>query len=90
MYEGIFHTAIPEGKELSVVLHWAKPLQGPAAAQAKPAVKQLTIPSADLVQIVARDVDMTPEGLSGASLNGAGAFETDSEISRGRGGCALP
>lgn len=86
MYEGIVHQALSEGKEFNVVLHWAKPVQGSAAATPGAPVKQLTIASADVLQITAKDVDLTPEGLSGTSANGVHSFETDSEISKGKGG----
>lgn len=86
VYEGIVHQALFEGKEFSVVLHWAKPVQGSAAATPGAPVKQLTIASADVLQITARDVDLTPEGLGGTSVNGVHSFETDSEISKGKGG----
>lgn len=76
----------PEGKDINVVLHWARPVKGPGAASAPPAVKQCIIPSTDLVQILAKNVDLSEEELS-RPLNGANAFETDSEISKGRGGC---
>jgi hypothetical protein len=89
VYEGIVHSLAPDGEGSSVVLHWAKPLRGPAAATQAPPVKLLTIPATDLVQLIVRDIDLTPEGLSGQSANGAKSFETDSEISRGRGGYAL-
>jgi hypothetical protein len=88
IYEGILHTMRPETKEVNVVLHWARPIKGPGAAAAPPAVKQMLIPSGDLVQILAKNVDLSEEELSGP-LNGANAFETDSEISKGRGGYAF-
>ena len=88
-YEGIVHSLAPDGEEAGVVLHWAKPLHGPAAATQAPPVKLLTVPATDLVQLIVRDLDLTPEGLSGQSTNGAKSFETDAEISRGRGGYAL-
>ncbi len=86
IYEGILHSMRPEGKDMNVVLHWARPMKGPGAVSAPPAVKQCVIPSADLVQILAKNVDLSEEELS-RPLNGANAFETDSEISKGRGGC---
>ncbi len=86
IYEGILHKMRPENEDLNVVLHWARALRGPSAATATPAVKQMLIPSADLVQILAKNVDLSEEELSGP-LNGGNAFETDSEISKGRGGC---
>ena len=86
VYEGIVHSLAVPGEDSSVVLHWAKPLRGPAAATQAPPVKLLTIPAADFVQLVVKDIDLTPEGLSGPAANGTKAFETDSEISRGRGG----
>jgi hypothetical protein len=71
-----------------VSLLWAKPTGGPEAAGPAAPVKQLVVPSADLVQIHGRDIDMSIDALSGPS-NGSSAFETDTEISRGRGGYGL-
>lgn len=68
-----------------MVLHWARPIRGPGAATPTPAVKKMFIPSADVVQVLAKNVDISEEELSGP-VNGSGAFETDSEISKGRGG----
>lgn len=75
----------PENKEHSVVLHWAKPIKGPDASAAAAPIQQLVIPSADLVQVLGKNVDLSAEALSGPS-NGSNTFETDSEISKGRGG----
>ena len=87
VYEGILHSLQARNKQPNVVLYHAKPIKGPeASAQARP-VKELVIKPEDLVQILAAGVDLSPEALAGPT-NGAAAFGTDSEISRGRGGYA--
>ena len=85
VYEGILHSLQPRSKHAQVTLSWAKAIRGPdSSAQARP-VKELVIKPEELVQIHASEVDLSPEALSGPT-NGSGAFGTDSEISRGRGG----
>ena len=85
VYEGILDSLQARSKHSQVTLCWAKAIRGPeASAQARP-VKELVIKPEDLVQIHASEVDLSPEALTGPT-NGSGAFGTDSEISRGRGG----
>lgn len=85
VYEGILHSLQPRNKHVQATLYWAKPIKGPrSTAQARP-VKELVIKAEELVQIHAAEVDLSPETLAGPT-NGSGAFGTDSEISRGRGG----
>ncbi len=92
VYEGIFHTwNVENNKELHVVLSYAKIVKDPNSkpsdrqAAAERPVKRLVIHDKDLVQIVAKDVRMNPEDL-GPVDRGIDGFETDSAISRGRGG----
>lgn len=88
MYQGIFSTAHFENSELHVVLQMAKLVreadQGSAESTAsrKP-IKELIIRSADLVSLSAKDVRMGADDLSGAAED---SLNTDSAISRGRGG----
>lgn len=94
VYEGIFHTADLDSKDVSIVLKMAKTVKDPSleegawAPAAKP-VPSLVIYSTDLVQVIATDVrmgaaDVGPVG----GADDAGGFGTDAAISRGRGGCA--
>ena len=85
VYEGILHSLQPRNKAVQVRLSWAKPLKGPESASQATPVKELVIKAEDLVQIHATEVDLSPEALTGPT-NGAAAFGTDSEISKGRGG----
>ncbi len=88
MYEGIFHTMhITEG-DMNLVLKFAKLVKDPTMkpgsekeALAEKPVKTLVIYSADLVQIVAKDVRFTPEDLASDDFG----FETDASIGRGKG-----
>jgi len=85
VYEGVLHSLQPRSKHTEVTLSWAKAIKGPgSSAQARP-VEELMIKPEELVQIHASEVNLSPEALTGPT-NGAGAFGTDSEISRGRGG----
>ena len=85
VYEGILHSLQARSQSTQVTLCWAKPIKGPdASAQARP-VEELVIKPEELVQMYASEVDLSPEALVGPT-NGSGAFGTDSEISRGRGG----
>jgi hypothetical protein len=91
VYEGIFNTMQFEGKEMHVVLKYAKVARDPNSKlsdlqrEAERPIKTLVIYSHDLVQVTATDVKLSPEDL-GPALDDD--FETDSSISRGRGGCA--
>ena len=85
VYEGILHSLQPRNKTAQVRLCWAKPTKGPESASQATPVKELVIKAEDLVQIHAIEVDLSPEALTGPT-NGAAAFGTDSEISKGRGG----
>lgn len=85
VYEGILHSLQPRNKSAQVRLSWAKPIKGPESASQATPVKEVVIKAEDLVQIHATEVDLSPEALTGPT-NGAAAFGTDSEISKGRGG----
>jgi len=92
IYEGIFHTMHFVNNEVDVVLKYAKLVRDPNAkvasekdALAEKPAKTLKVPSSELVQIIAKDVRVTPEDLSGADKSEYG-FETDASIGRGRGG----
>lgn len=92
VYQGIFSTAQLEDSELHVVLQMAKmikdadqqPLDGKAA---RSPIKELIIRSADLVSLSAKDVRMGADDVSRPMED---TFSTDTAISRGRGGYALP
>jgi hypothetical protein len=91
VYEGIFNTMQFEGKDMHVVLKFAKVIRDPNSKlsdlqrEAERPIKTLVIYNHDLVQVTATDIKLSPEDL-GPALDDD--FETDSSISRGRGGCA--
>ncbi len=91
VYEAVFSSMTTEGSSASIVLKFAKKIKDPKdsasdrTALAERPVPVVTIPTADLVQLTAKDVRMSPEDLSGADRSDFG-FETDAAISRGRGG----
>jgi hypothetical protein len=78
-----------EGKDIHVVLKYAKVIRDPSSKlsdlqrEAERPVKTLVIYSHDLVQVTATDIKLSAEDL-GPALDDD--FETDSSISRGRGG----
>ncbi|KAK9811701.1 hypothetical protein WJX72_008616 [[Myrmecia] bisecta] len=90
VYEGIFHALHPENKDLNVVLKEAKLIRDSAKGDGS-AIGQrhkvLIVYSADLVQLVAKDIRMSAEDVG--PVGGADderEFSTDAAISRGRGG----
>lgn len=92
VFEGIFHTMYIKESDVNVVLMYAKLIHDPNIAPgavknelAEQPFKTLVIHSADLAQIVAKDVRFTPQDLSETDANNMG-FDTDANISRGRGG----
>lgn len=75
---------------MNVVIKYAKLLRNAAkgsalAGLAEKPIPTLVISSADLVQVVAKDVRFTPEDLGGEDRADFG-FDTDAGISRARGG----
>jgi hypothetical protein len=91
VYEGVFHTADLESKDMSIVLKMAKVVKDPSIEEgtwvsAKP-VPSLVIYSMDLVQVIATDVRMGAADVGLVGGDDAGGFGTDAAISRGRGGC---
>ena len=92
VYEGIFHTADLDSKDVSIVLKMARTVVDPAAeegawAPQKP-VPSLVVYATDLVQVMATDVRMGAADVGPVGSDDAGGFGTDAAISRGRGGCA--
>ena len=85
VYEGILDSLQARSKYALVTLCWAKAIKGPDSSAQARHIKELVIKPEELVQVHASEVDLSPEALTGPT-NGSGAFGTDSEISRGRGG----
>ncbi|KAG2488624.1 hypothetical protein HYH03_012796 [Edaphochlamys debaryana] len=92
VYEGVFTSLQQDAKGVSVTLKYAKVIKDPNApvssdrtALAEKPVPVLTVVPADLVQLYAKDVRLSPEDLAGSDRSDVG-FETDAAISRGRGG----
>lgn len=88
IYQGIFSTAQIENSELHVVLQMAKLVRGADQGSAdtslsRKTIKELIIRSADLVSLSAKDVRMGADDLSRPAED---SLNTDSAISRGRGG----
>ncbi|GIL60624.1 hypothetical protein Vafri_15158 [Volvox africanus] len=91
VYEGVFGSLQNDSTGVFFILKYAKIIKDPKAAADRTAlaekpVPNLTIPAAELVQLLAKDVRLSPEDLTGADRGEVG-FETDAAISRGRGGC---
>lgn len=91
VYEGVFHTMHISESDMNVVIKYAKlvrdvtaPAGSDARSLAQKPVQTLIVQSADLVQVLAKDVRFTPEDLGGGG--GDFGFETDANISRNNGG----
>lgn len=85
VYEGIFNIAPVSDKGMSVVLKYARVVKDPNTkldSMAERPKATWIISADDMVQLVAKDVRMNPEDLAPED-----DFETDANISRGRGGC---
>lgn len=88
VYEGVFNTLKVHGKGFHVVLKYAKVVKDPtltadglqALAQKPEPIK--TLPASSVVSVFAKDVKMGADDLGPEQDD----FETDSTISRGRGG----
>jgi hypothetical protein len=91
VYEGIFHCMKLSAGARHVVLRYAKIVRDPTLTAdglqelaQRPDETKVVI-SDVLASIVAKDVRMAPEDLGSEAFGDVG-FETDSAISRGRGG----
>ena len=88
VYQGIFSTAQIENSELHIVLQMAKIVReadqsSTEGTVSRKPIKELIIRSADLVSLSAKDVRMGADDLSRPAED---SLNTDSAISRGRGG----
>lgn len=86
--EGVFHSMVTSGPDVGqVVLKYAKVIRDTSALANDPnSAAQQPLPTCviegrDVVSILAKDVKLSP-----ADLGPVDSFETDSAISRGRGG----